>query len=231
MNHSEAVQQMAAERYLLGELAPNERDAFEEHYFDCPECALDLRAGAAFVDEAKRQLPQLNAAQPAPKPARLETTHAQRDWFAWLRPAFAAPVFAALLAIVGYQNLATIPHLRSAAAEPRLGPWMTLHLGTRGAAAMPVQVNRGEGFVLVLDVPPGTDYASYAFVLDNPEGKPFWTRTLTPAPDQMGVQPPLSLTIPGTGLQQGTYTVTISGITPQGTRTELDRHVLDVHIN
>lgn len=229
MNHSEAVQQMAAERYLLGELTPGERDAFEDHYFDCPECALDLRAGAAFVDEAKHQLPQMSTEQPARKPARTET--ARRDWFAWLRPAFAAPVFAALLAIVGYQNLATIPHLRSAAAEPRLGPWMTLHLGTRGAAAMPVQVRRGEGFVLVLDVPPGTDYATYAFVLDNPEGKPFWSQTMASGTDQTGVQAPLSLTIPGTGLQQGVYTLTISGITPQGTRTELDRHVLDVHLN
>jgi hypothetical protein len=224
MNHSEAVQQMAAERYLLGELTSEQRDAFEEHYFDCPECALDLRAGGAFVDEARRQLPQMNAAQPARKQA------ARSDWFAWLRPAFAAPVFAMLLAVVAWQNFATIPHLRSAAAEPRLGPWMTLHLGTRGAAPMPVQVTRGEGFVLVLDVPPETAWASYAFVLDNPQGRPFWTRTITPAPDQT-VQTPLSLTIPGTGLQQGTYTLTISGITPQGSRTELDRRVLDVHFN
>ena len=53
MEHIEAVQQMAAERYLLDELPPELRDAFEEHLFDCPECAFDLRAGAAFVDEAK----------------------------------------------------------------------------------------------------------------------------------------------------------------------------------
>ena len=59
MDHSEAVEQMLAERYLLNELPPEMRDAFEEHMFDCPECAFDMRAGAAFIDEAKLQLPGL----------------------------------------------------------------------------------------------------------------------------------------------------------------------------
>ena len=32
-------------------------------------------------------------------------------WLAWLRPAFAVPVFALLLAVVGYQNFVTVPRL------------------------------------------------------------------------------------------------------------------------
>ena len=59
MDHSQAVEQMAAERYLLNELTPEAREAFEEHVFDCHECAMDIRAAAAFVDEAKIQLPAL----------------------------------------------------------------------------------------------------------------------------------------------------------------------------
>ena len=35
MDHSEAVQLMATERYLLGELSPDQREAFEEHFFEC----------------------------------------------------------------------------------------------------------------------------------------------------------------------------------------------------
>ena len=53
MDHNEATQQMVAERYLLGELTPELRDAFEEHAFDCPECSVDLRAGATFIGAAK----------------------------------------------------------------------------------------------------------------------------------------------------------------------------------
>ena len=35
MNHVEAVKTLAIERYLLEEMTPEERDAFEEHFFSC----------------------------------------------------------------------------------------------------------------------------------------------------------------------------------------------------
>jgi anti-sigma factor RsiW len=43
----------AAEKYLLGELAPEVREQFEEHYFECEACANDVKAGAAFIDGAR----------------------------------------------------------------------------------------------------------------------------------------------------------------------------------
>src|SRR4051812_35499583 len=120
MDHKEAIQQMAAERYLLDEMTPELRESFEEHAFDCPECSMDLRAGAAFITSAKAELPNLpetsnlvdaspSSSQPSPKPSAKKSS-----WFISLRPAFAIPAFAALLAVIAYQNLATIPALRSA---------------------------------------------------------------------------------------------------------------------
>ena len=44
MTHQRAVESMASERYLLGEMSDEERDLFEEHYFECSECAEDIRA-------------------------------------------------------------------------------------------------------------------------------------------------------------------------------------------
>jgi hypothetical protein len=41
--HRAAVESMAAERYVLGEMEPAERDAFEDHFFDCNECSSDVR--------------------------------------------------------------------------------------------------------------------------------------------------------------------------------------------
>jgi hypothetical protein len=41
--HRAAVESMAAERYVLGEMEPAERDAFEDHFFDCVECSSDVR--------------------------------------------------------------------------------------------------------------------------------------------------------------------------------------------
>src|SRR5947209_2274446 len=49
MSHDEAIDTHAAERYLLGELAGEPRDAFEEHFFDCHLCAADVQDGAALV--------------------------------------------------------------------------------------------------------------------------------------------------------------------------------------
>ena len=99
MDHGEALQQMAAERYLLNELTPDAREAFEAHFFECSECALDLRAGAAFVEEAKTQLPEIAGPSPAPVPSKPKV---KREWWlGWLQPAFAAPAFATLLVIIG----------------------------------------------------------------------------------------------------------------------------------
>ena len=41
---------MAAERYILDDLEPAERDAFEEHFFDCTECTADVRDAAKVAD-------------------------------------------------------------------------------------------------------------------------------------------------------------------------------------
>ena len=81
MDHSESIRLMAAEKYLLGELAPELREQFEEHFFDCQECALDVRAGAALVEHSKVVLSEPVAVS-VPVPAR-----AKAGWLAWLRPA------------------------------------------------------------------------------------------------------------------------------------------------
>ena len=49
MSHDEAVRCFAAEQYLLDEMALEVRDEFEQHLFDCRECAIDLMAGATFL--------------------------------------------------------------------------------------------------------------------------------------------------------------------------------------
>ena len=49
MDHHQATQHAAVEKYLLDELTPELREEFEAHFFDCQECALDLRATDALV--------------------------------------------------------------------------------------------------------------------------------------------------------------------------------------
>jgi anti-sigma factor RsiW len=49
VTHDEAILINAVEQYLLGELPPPLPDAFEEHYFDCPECAQSLWMAVQFA--------------------------------------------------------------------------------------------------------------------------------------------------------------------------------------
>jgi len=49
MEHDEATRSHAAERYVAHELSPAERDAFEEHFFDCRQCADDVRFELTFT--------------------------------------------------------------------------------------------------------------------------------------------------------------------------------------
>lgn len=229
MEHNEAIKEMVAERYLLGELTPEQRDAFEEHAFDCPECSLDLRAGSIFINTAKVELPHLATTSAAPSLPSISRPDRKRiNWQSWLRPAFAGPAFAALLAVVGYQNLLTIPSLRTAATQPSVLPSTAFHAGTRGTAHTQVQADRTQGAVLSIELPQDSGVATYSFTLYDPQGKQIWTRTLTAARAGTSGDGIVSLVIPSAGLVQGSYTLAIAGINAQGTRTEIDRHALDI---
>ena len=235
MNHDEAVQEMATERYLLDELSPELREAFEEHMFECQECAFDVRAGNVFLTEAKVQLPAMVAssapAEPARPEAKPEPRQPKKPWWSFLTaPAFAVPAFAMLLGIVAFQNVSTIPSLRSAATEPRMLPWSSLHMGTRGAEPTVVQADRKQGAVILIELPVQPVYTSYEVGLYDPQGKRIWTQTVTASQNDGGAGT-LSLLIPGAGLEQGSYALNLAGISPQGARTELGRRALDVHFD
>ena len=224
MNHEEAIQEMATERYLLDELSPELREAFEEHMFECQDCAFDVRAGNVFISEAKVHLPELTARAAAAEAPRIKRVRDKQAWWSFLTmPAFAAPVFAALLAVVVFQNVSTIPSLRSAATEPRIIAPSSLHADARGAEATVVHADRKQGAAVLIDLPLG--YSSFDLTLNDPQGKQVWTASV--AAPEAGT---LTLSIPGPGLKQGSYTLNLAGISPQGARTELGRRALDVHV-
>ncbi len=224
MKHSEAIEQMAAERYLLDELTPELREAFEEHAFECAECALDLRAEAAFIDEAKRQLPALT--EQASRWAETRRPAEKKNWFSWWSPAWAVPAMAVLAGVVAYQNIATIPALRSAAIEPQVLPWSPVHVETRSATPSEVVADRAHGVVLLVDLPQQGTYASYTFALYDAQGNRAWKSGVVVS--TQGESGAVSLFLPGNELRQGAYSLEISGILPSGQVAELGRRALDV---
>lgn len=231
MDHNEAITTMAVEQYLLNELSPEMRDAFEEHLFGCPQCASDLRAGAAFVREARAQLPAMVTTESlagAPISGVKRPAH-RKNWFSSLQAAFAVPAFAVLLMIVGYQNIATIPHLRARADRPRLLPWTAIHAGTRGAETTQLAMSRTAGAVLLIDILEDPSFTAYAFDLRSSDGRIIWTTTEAVRGSDSEGPGTFSLLIPGTGVKQGSYALVITGISAGGERTQIDRRMLEVH--
>jgi hypothetical protein len=212
MDHTAVVREKMTARYLLNELDSQVRDEFEEHYFDCPECALDVSAGSQFVEQSRVVLAQrsqpipIRAASPSP---------ASRGWLAWLRPAFAAPALALLLLVTGYQNLVTYPGLQAELKQPRILPAVSVDVGVYGA--LPKPVPEGKGLVLSLRIPPDAGYARYMVDLHSPTGKPEGSFTVAAAAGQ----DQWSVTMPGVDREAGTYTMTVHGITPDGESKDL----------
>ena len=111
-DHRQATQLTAVEKYLLDELTPELRDEFEEHFFDCQECATDLGATVAFMEAAKREF-RLN---PVPKPA---VAPKGKSGLAVLRPVIAWSALAASLLVIAYQNVLVYPRFKAEIADSR----------------------------------------------------------------------------------------------------------------
>lgn len=224
MDHDEAVRLEATEKYLLDELDTDSRDRFEEHLFDCQDCALDVRAAVTFVEQSKAALAEPEAgALRVPGEVRARRNQLGR-WFSWFRPAWVVPVFALLLATIGYQHFVTVPHLIKAANQPEITPWVSVNVSTRGSTTTQVRVRPNQGFSLLLNLPP-EGFASYTADLYNPAGKMAWSGAISaPAPEE-GRQ----IYVPRAD-SSGTYLLVIHGISSTGLSQELSRQSIDVQI-
>ena len=222
MDHSESIRLMAAEKYLLGELTPELQGQFEEHFFDCQECALDVRAGAALVEHSKVVLSQPVIVSRAQVPAPA----AARSRFGWFRPALIVPVLAALLIVVAYQNLVTYPQLKQLASSPQILPWASINVSTRGANTAQISPRSGEGFHLLVNIPPDSRFTSYTFNLSSPSGRLEWSRTIPAASSDEA----RSIYVPGTNQEQGIYKLAVRGNTVNSKSSDLGHYSIEVQI-
>lgn len=214
MDHDEVVRQKLTERYLLNELEGETRDEFEEHYFECSECALDVRAASQFVVHTKVVLAE------SPEAARekaIGLQPAKPGWFAWLRPAFAAPVFALLIAVVGYQNLVTLPSMRSRLNQPKVVPWAAVAIGTWGSSGPTIPVAPGKGFLLFVRIPPDGIYARFTADLYNPAGRLESSLDIPAA----GTNDQWPVLVPEANRESGSYRIAVRGVTASGEIREL----------
>jgi hypothetical protein len=216
MDHNEAIRLMGAEQYLLRELSPELREQFEEHFFECSECANDVRAGAIFLEQSKAILAS-DAASPPRAVAPSEP--AKQSWWAWLRPSVAVPVFAMLLAVIAYQSLPS--HTSPAVLQAAY-----VNIGSRGGNVPSISARQNEGFLLRVSMPPAGSDSSYSADIYAPDGKLQWSLHLpyTAEGDSYFIQ------IPAGHHQEGTYAVAVRGTGADGNSTELGRSSFELHI-
>jgi anti-sigma factor RsiW len=81
VEHQSAVELQFAERYLLGELSPEEAASFEAHFFECALCAEEVRRGAHLVANLKAVLQDEIQEQTIPPGADGPTEIRLRDRF------------------------------------------------------------------------------------------------------------------------------------------------------
>ncbi len=206
MEHQRAVENLAVEAYLLGEMTPGEREAFEEHYFECSVCADDLRSASRFVTEMKEVLAAGRMQPAAPAKTYPGRTSSGWTWLAWLRPQIAAAAIAILLVVAGVESLSVRRQIEEV-STPRILKAQVLRPQSRGTPAT-LNVRSGEPVLLSLDLPeisPSSASAGVRFLLKSKDG-----RTVLEI-EGASVQPgePVILSIPRLDLPAGRYDIVV----------------------
>jgi hypothetical protein len=205
MEHQEATQLMAVEKYVLNELPPQLRDDFEEHYFDCQECAKDLRATTAFLDAAKVELKAASV-------SGLSPAVAAKHRVSWLwKPILVIPALAASLLFIAYQNAVVYPRLTEQIAQlstPEILPSLSLVDGnSRGGQIPSITVRSAQPFLLFLDMPTQERFSSYTCTVYPPSGKLTWHVQVS----AQQAKDTVSFRIPAIDRVDGKYSVLIQG--------------------
>lgn len=219
MKHTEAVESLAAERYVLGEMAELKRDVFEAHFFDCETCATEVREGTEFVDGAR------NVFQADRGVLELEKARKARRWwhFEGFRfPVLAAAAAAALGIFAVYQNEVTILALRRAMEPQELST--TMLRSVRGELPTITLPPGRSFFQLLVDLNAPESYIGYRCDFQTEAGAPLITLNATTTSGT------LSLLLPAERFPDGRYTLKIMGLKAQPATppTEVESHTFSV---
>jgi hypothetical protein len=186
-------------------LTPEVRDEFEEHFFDCQECATDLRATAAFMDVARREF----KIHPVPKPGGESKG---KSFFASAWPAALVwSALAASLLVIAYQNMIVFPHFRTEISElkaPEILPAISLVGGNSRGGQIPAgTVGNSRPFLLQLDIPTQDRFSGYTCLLYAPSGSLVWTAEVS----AQSARDTVSIRVPAADRPPGEYTLAVQG--------------------
>ena len=209
MDHLEAKRLHAAEKYVLGELSADQRDAYEEHYFDCAECADDVKATLTFVSAGR----QVFLEEPVTVAVAPKELAPRSRWTSWFRPMIAIPAMGVLLLAVGYYSRTSKPQIGVITA-----PGQTIlsspSFGLRGGDRLEnektvVQVHGNNSVQLHFDFVPSQtqNFSSYTGELQDSASRVLLQFSIPP--DRVNKE--VNLIVPSGLLHPGDYTLTVFG--------------------
>jgi len=204
MDHTEAVEKGAVERYQLGQLSAKEIDEFETHFFECTDCAEELRAAAIFEENAKAVFLENSRGVAGAGQPRAKYEQARGSWWALFRrnPWSAVPAVAAaalLCVVLGEARMMQLALAPQAVASYSL---LTLSRGEDHILEVP---KNDKFYLLYIDPLWEGSYPEYLYTVQD-EKKVTRISVLLPAPPP---EKPLQILMPRNKLPSGRYTVIV----------------------
>jgi len=202
MDHTLATDSMAVERYLLGELNPDERREFEEHAFTCDECAGAIDTGIAFLDNGRA----------------LVEGKRRFDWRRRIMTWVPSSVAAALAVVVGLIISRPPP-------QPPQGPAIqvvSMYDADQARGTADQHPPAGKPWIFVANIPSEKTYPSYRCELRDTSGHVCASLNVTEEQAKQTIPMLLS------PLPAGSYVLSIEGVREDGNRTQVDSYPVNV---
>src|SRR6476646_3304247 len=226
MNHQEAENTKATERYLLREMTNEERMAFEDHYLDCAQCLEAVTFGADFLDSGHELAEEKGVQQLAAVPWYRRMFSALR---LMLKPAPAIALTAAVALavfsayqqkrITNQQNL--IADLKAPSQEFR---YVVSGAQRRGSNA--IVLSRNERLSLLINFVPKHEFTSYRAEITGPGLPTGYSVPVAVTEQDYSVM----VSLPAAVLKGGDYQVNFLGRVEGGEETRLVSNSFEVKL-
>jgi hypothetical protein len=207
MDHLDAENMKAVERYMLGDLSVSEVEEFERHFFDCPQCSEELRALTIFQENARAVFAEQDL---APVPVAVREPKSSAGWWGGFSPLFGSRQWAVGLGALligifaGYGVFAPHESAQAVSAFP-------LYAQARGEETVVSPEAASKFYTLYLDKTWDGAYSSYRAVLLDAAG----TQKST-VPVNMGAPgEAIHMLIPSHVLAAGKYVLVMRGVSMQ----------------
>jgi hypothetical protein len=211
MDHLDADQMHAVERYMLGDLSVSEVEEYERHFFDCPQCSEELRALTIFQENARAVFAEQDL---IPVPASVTVPKSPAGWWHGFSPLlsrqWAVALGALLIGILsGYMAFGSRESAQAISTFP-------VYSEARGEETVVSPAAGSKFYMLYLDTSWDGVYNQYRAELRDASGSVKSPVPATPAGDT------ISVLVPTHQLAAGKYVLVVLG-SGAGKETELAR--------